>query len=162
MKTATSRLSGVRFPRSRGGFSAAELLVVVGVIGLLFSVSIPFFVRAYQASAARADVQQVISIFNQARELAIMQNNNVCVSVPNGTHVVFMLNGCGGTAWVGAGTDASGNINLPQGFTIGPLSSVTFTYLGAATAATTYTMTNSTTGGTMTISIALSGRVRTP
>jgi Tfp pilus assembly protein FimT len=162
MKTATSRLSGVRFPRGRGGFSVAELLVVVGVIGLLFSVSIPFFVSAYQASAARADVQQVISIFNQARELAIIQNNNVCVSVPNGTHVVFMLNGCGGTAWVGAGTDASGNINLPQGFTIGPLSSVTFTYLGAATAATTYTMTNSTTGGTMTISIALSGRVRTP
>jgi len=39
---------------------------------------------------------------------------------------------------------------------------VTFTYLGAATAATTYTMTNSTTGGTTTISIALSGRVRSP
>jgi prepilin-type N-terminal cleavage/methylation domain-containing protein len=149
-------------PQHSEGFSAAELLVVVAVIGVLFSVSIPFFVSAYQTSAARADVQQVISIFNQARELAIMQNNNVCVSVPNATHVVFMLNGCAGTAWVGAGTDASGNINLPQGFTIGPLSSVTFTYLGAATAATTYTMTNSTTGGTMTISIALSGRVRTP
>jgi Tfp pilus assembly protein FimT len=144
------------------GLTLTELVVMVAVIGLLFSMSVPFFVRAYQAAAARADVQQVISIFNQARELAIKQNGNVCVSVPNSTHVVFLLGSCGGAAWVGAGTDAAGNITLPPGFTIGPLSTVTFTYLGAATAATTYTMTNSTTGGTMTISIALTGRVRTP
>ena len=47
----------------------------------------------------------------------------------------------------------------PPGFTITPLNSVTFDYLGAADAAQTYTMTNSTTGGTMTFSIALTGRV---
>jgi prepilin-type N-terminal cleavage/methylation domain-containing protein len=149
-------------PHHSGGFSAAELLVVVAVIGVLFTASIPFFLSAYQASAARADVQQVISLFNQARELAIKQNDSVCVSFPSNQQMMLLLSSCTGTAWVGAGTDGTGAINLPPGFTIGPLSAVTFTYLGAATAATTYTMTNSTTGGTMTISIALSGRVRSP
>jgi type II secretory pathway pseudopilin PulG len=136
--------------------------VVIAVIGVLFAMSIPFFLSAYQAAAARADVQQVISLFNQARELAIKQNDSVCVSLPTNQQMTFLLSNCAGTAWVGAGTNGTGVINLPPGFTIGPLSTVTFTYLGAATAATTYTMTNSTTGGTTTISIALSGRVRSP
>ena len=162
MKTGRWQCASTHVPRGHGGFSAAELLVVVGVIGVLFTVSVPFFLSAYQAAAARADVQQVMSLFNQARELAIKQNNSVCVSMPNNQQMQLMQGSCAGAAWVGAGTDASGLINLPPGFTIGPLSSVTFTYLGAATAATTYTMTNSTTGGTTTISIALSGRVRSP
>src|SRR5262245_22648778 len=162
MKTATRRYAGTPVSRSQEGFSAAELLVVVVVIGVLFTASLPFFVSAYQAAAARADVQQVMTLFNQARELAIKQNNSVCVSMPNNQQMQLMQGSCAGAAWVGAGTDATGLINLPPGFTIGPLSSVTFTYLGAATAATTYTMTNSTTGGTTTISIALSGRVRSP
>src|SRR5262249_56602900 len=83
MKTATRRCADTPVPRSQGGFSAAELLVVVGVIGVLFTVSVPFFLSAYQAAAARADVQQVMSLFNQARELAIKQNNSVCVSLPS-------------------------------------------------------------------------------
>lgn len=149
-------------PYHSRGFTAAELLVVIAVIGVLFTMSIPFFLSAYQAAAARADVQQVMSLFNQARELAIKQNDSVCVSLPSNQQMTFLLGSCAGTAWVGAGTNGTGVINLPPGFTIGPLSTVTFTYLGAATAATTYTMTNSTTGGTTTISIALSGRVRSP
>lgn len=156
------RLGSAFAGHGQSGFTVAELVVIVAVIGVLFTTSIPFFLSAYHASAARADVQQVISMFNQARELAIKQNDSVCVSMPSSAQMVFKLSNCGGTAWIGAGTDASGNINLPPGFTISPLSGVTFTYLGAATAAATYTMTNSTTGGTMTISIALSGRVRSP
>src|SRR5262250_3909565 len=163
MKTRTWRCARTPVPHHPRGFTAAELLVVIAVIGVLFTMSIPFFLSAYQAAAARADVQQVMSLLNQARERAIKQNNSVCVSIPNNQQMQFLQGSCAGGAWVGAGTDATGAINLPAGFTIGPVSStVTFTYLGAATAATTYTMTNSTTGGTTTISIALSGRVRSP
>ena len=136
--------------------------MVIAVIGVLFTMSIPFFLSAYQAAAARADVEQVMALFNQAREVAIKQNSSVSLSLPSTQKMTFLLGSCTGTAWVGAGTNGTGVINLPPGFTIGPLSTVTFTYLGAATAATTYTMTNSTTGGTTTISIALSGRVRSP
>lgn len=150
------------YPVREAGFSITELIVIVAVIGVLSVITVPFFLSYYQAAAARADVQQVITLFNQARELAIKQNDIVCVSMPTNTQMAFLLSSCAGTAWTGPGTDGAGSIKLPQGFTIGPLSNVTFNYLGAAGAATTYTMTNSTTGATSTISIALTGRVKSP
>ena len=149
-------------PSRQAGFSVAELVVFVGIVGLLSVMTVPFFLRYYQAAAARADVQTVISIVNQARELAIKQNGKVCMTFPDGSHMVLRLATCGGTVWVGAGTDGAGNINLPPGFTISPLNTVTFDYLGAADVVQTYTMTNDTTGGTMTISIARTGRVTSP
>jgi Tfp pilus assembly protein FimT len=149
-------------PLREAGFSVTELAVVIALIGVLFVMTVPFFLTYYRAAAARANVQEVITLFNQARELAIRQNDIVCVNMPTNTQMAFLLSSCAGTAWTGAGTDGAGNINLPQGFTIGPLTNVTFNYLGAAGAATTYTMTNSTTGQTSTISIALTGRVTSP
>lgn len=148
--------------RDKGGFSLTELVVFIAVVGVLFIMTIPFFVRYYQAAAARADVQQVITLFNQARELAVRQNDTVCVTLPVNTQMVLRLSSCAGTVWTGLGTNGTGNINLPPGFTIGPLNTVTFNYLGAAGGAITYTMTNTTTSGTSTISIALSGRVTSP
>lgn len=149
-------------PLGEAGYSLAELVVVVALIGILSIIMIPFFLSYYQAAAARADVQQVMTLLNQAREVAIKQNDTVCVTFPSSTRIKFLLSTCAGTAWVGAGTDAAGNINMPAGFTLSPLNTVTFNYLGAAGAATTYTLTNSTTGGTRTISIALNGRVTSP
>ncbi len=148
--------------RDQRGFSLTELVVLIAVVGVLSLMTIPFFVRYYQAAAARADLQQVITLFDQARSLAIQQNNTVCVTMPTNTQMVLRLNGCAGAVWTGPGTDGVGNINLPQGFTIGPLNNMTFNYLGAAGAATTYTMTNSTTWDTNTITIALTGRVTSP
>ena len=151
-----------RPPVREAGFSLTELIVFIAVVGILFVMTVPFFISYYQAAAARADVQQVMTLFNQARELAIRQNNTVCVTLPNNAQMVILQGSCAGVAWTGAGTDVAGNINLPQGFTIGPLNNVTFNYLGAAGAATTYTMTNSTTGALTTISVALTGRVTSP
>ncbi|HEV2053648.1 MAG TPA: prepilin-type N-terminal cleavage/methylation domain-containing protein [Methylomirabilota bacterium] len=156
-----ARKAGGR-PFREAGFSLTELVVVIAVVGVLSVMTVPFFVRYYQAAAARADVQQVITLFSQARALAVKQNDRVCVTMPTNTQMVLRLSTCAGTVWTGPGTDGAGNIKLPQGFTIGPLNNVTFDYLGTAVAATTYTMTNSTTYETNTISIALSGRVTSP
>ncbi len=150
-----------RLPFREAGFSIAELSVVIGLIGILFVMTVPFFLSYYRAASARANVQEVMTLFNQARELAIRQNDTVCVTFPSSSQMVLLLSSCAGAAWIGTGTDGVGNINLPQGFTIGG-PNVTFKYLGDAGAATTYTMTNSTTGGTTTISIALNGRVTSP
>jgi Tfp pilus assembly protein FimT len=144
---------------AEAGFSVAELVVVIAVIGILSVMTIPAFISYYQAAAARADVQTVITMFNQARELAVKQNDSVCVTFTSSSQMVLRLASCGGAVWIGPGTDAAGIINLPQGFTIGPLNTVTFNYLGAAGGASTYTMTNSTTSATSTISIALTGRI---
>ncbi len=155
-------VKAARVPFREAGFSLSELVMFIAVVGVLFVMTVPFFLSYYQAAAARADVQQVMTLFNQARELAIRQNNTVCVTLPNNAQMVILQGSCAGVAWTGAGTDVAGNINLPQGFTIAPLNNATFNYLGAAGAATTYTMTNSTTGALTTISIALTGRVTSP
>ncbi len=144
---------------AEAGFSVAELVVVIAVIGILSVMTIPAFVRYYQAAAARADVQTVVTMFNQARELAVRQNDSVCVTFPSASQMALRLSTCAGAVWTGTGTDSVGNINLPPGFTIGPLNNVTFNYLGAAGSVATYTMTNSTTSATSTIAIALTGRV---
>jgi Tfp pilus assembly protein FimT len=148
-----------RRSEAEAGFSVAELVVVIAVIGILSVMTIPYFLSYYQAAAARANVQTVITMFNQARELAVRQNDTVCVTFASNSQMVLRLNSCGGAVWIGPGTDGAGIINLPQGFTIGPLNTVTFNYLGAAGSASTYTMTNSTTSATRTISIALTGRI---
>jgi Tfp pilus assembly protein FimT len=148
----------------RAGFSAAELIVVIAVVGLLFTMSIPFFLTYYQGAAVKSASQQVVALLNQARQLAVQTNSTlgVCVHLPSATQMQFVQDGCGGTVWIGPGTDGAGNINLPQGFTMGPATDVVFDYLGTALPAVTYTVTNASSGATLTIGIAISGRVTSP
>ena len=146
----------------RAGFSAAELILVIAVVGVLFTMTIPFFLRYYQATAVKAASQQVVALLNQARGLAIAQNSTsgVCVHLPSTTQMQFVQAGCGGTVWIGPGTDGAGHFNLPQGFTVGPATNVVFDYLGAAQPAVTYTVTSASTGAALPISIAVSGQIK--
>lgn len=147
------------------GFSLTELVVVVALAGVLFTMTIPFLLRYYRAAGVKAASQQVIALFNQARALAIQQNSTtrVCVHRSSTTQMQFVLDGCGGaTVWVGPMTDNAGHIDLPQGFTLTPATDVGFDYLGTALPAVTYTVTNMSTGASLTVSVALSGRVTTP
>jgi len=66
---------------------------------------------------------------------------------------------CACSAWVGPGTDASGNVKLPQGVTLSATTDFVFSYLGAATPGSTITVTNSDTGAALHVTVAASGRV---
>lgn len=91
------------------------------------------------------------------------QKTFVCVQVPTPTQMVFYLNNtCTGDPWVGSVTDGTGNIGLQPGYTVSASTSPVFDYLGRALPATTYTVTNSTTGSSLTVSVATSGRVAIP
>jgi prepilin-type N-terminal cleavage/methylation domain-containing protein len=150
-------------PRGRAGFTAVELLVTIAVIGILSALSIPFFLNYLQAAQITVEAQQVRTLLNQARQLAIVQNGSVCVQVAAPTQLRYYLNGtCTGTAWTGSGTDSAGNINLPQGITVTASANPVFSYLGAALPAATYTMTNVATGSALTVSITTSGRITIP
>jgi Tfp pilus assembly protein FimT len=146
------------------GFSLVELVVLVAVIGVMFSITIPFFLSYYRVAAVKAASQEVVALLNQARQLAIQSNSTlgVCVNLPSSSEMQFIQAGCGGTVWIGPGTTPAGRINLPQGFTMGPATDVTFNYLGAAQPAVTYTVTNTATGATLTVRVAISGRISTP
>lgn len=141
-----------------GGFSLGELLVVVAVIGILSLISVPFFVSYLQSTTLRAGSQQIVAFLNQGRQLAIKENQNLCVTI-TATTMQYRLGGCGGAVWRGPGTDAAGNISLPAGLTLATTANPVFSYLGAAVPAATYTVTNPRDGNTRSVSVAASGRV---
>jgi hypothetical protein len=66
---------------------------------------------------------------------------------------------CGGTIWTGPGTDTTGTITLANGITVASAQNVVFTYLGTASTAGTYTVTNPRDGRTMSVIVSASGRV---
>jgi prepilin-type N-terminal cleavage/methylation domain-containing protein len=145
-----------------GGFTLAELIITIAVIGILSVMAVPAFLRYYQAATLKSGAQQVATMINQARELAIKENGNVCVKLPSSTTITYVLNSCAGSAWVGPGTDAAGNIKLPAGITATASANPIFGYVGSALPAATYTLTNAQTGATLTVSVAASGRITIP
>jgi prepilin-type N-terminal cleavage/methylation domain-containing protein len=149
------------------GFTLAELIMVIAVIGILAVMAVPSFLRYYQAATLKSGAQQLVTLINQARELAIKENGNVCVKLPGSnatqmTYVVVVTNPCTGTAWVGAGTDATGNLKLPTGITATASADPVFNYIGSASPVAVFTLTNTQTNATLTVSVAASGRVSIP
>lgn len=136
-----------------------ELIIILVVIGIMSVMALPAYLSYRQAAILKSGAQQVATMVNQARELAIKQNDSVCVKLPNAGQMVYALGGCTGSAWIGAGTDAAGNINLPTGTTMTASANPVFNYVGSALPAATYTLTNAQTGATLTVSVAASGRV---
>jgi prepilin-type N-terminal cleavage/methylation domain-containing protein len=156
-------LRGCQRRGSRSGFSLAEVLVVIAISGIVIGVGVPMVLSYYHSAQVATGAQQVRTLLNLARQIAIDQKTFVCVHVPAPTQMSFYVNTtCTGTPWVGSITDGSGNITLQPGFTLSASDSPVFDYLGRALPSMTYTVTNSTTGSTLTVSVATSGRVTIP
>jgi hypothetical protein len=117
----------------------------------------------YQSTQNTVGGQQIRTVLNQARQIAIDQKDFVCVQVPTPTQMVLYLNStCTGSPWLGSITDGAGNITLQPGFTVSASGNPVFDYLGRALPAVTYTVTNSAAASTLTVSVATSGRVTIP
>lgn len=142
----------------QGGFSATELIVTVGVIGILMAASAPFFLSYLRTSALRGGAEEMAAVLNRARQIAIRDNTSMCVT-NDGTRVQFRIATCGGTIWTGAGTDTTGFIRLANSITVTSADSVVFTYMGTATAPATYTVTNPRDSRTMSVAVTAAGRV---
>lgn len=140
------------------GFNLAELLVFVAVIGIITTVSAPAFVSYWRAATLKAGAQELATILNRARSVAISKNTTVCVNQTS-NKVQFLTGGCGGTPWTGPGTDGSGRFTLQNGITVTTNPQVVFNYLGAASPSGTYTVRNPINNSTMSVTVALSGRV---
>ncbi len=142
----------------QGGFSLPELVVLLAVVGALFSLSIPYFMSYYQTAQVRSAASNIASFLNQGRQLALQRNASVCVQItPTAMH--YNLGTCAGPVWLGPGTDAAGNIPAPDGITLATTADPVFTYLGAAAPAATYTVTHGT--QTLSVTVSASGRVTT-
>jgi len=168
-------MQGKRHDRRRqaAGFSLIEIGVVLGIVGIVTALATPMFLRYYQGAQLTAAARQLATTLNSGRQLAISRNDSVCVhSAPASLH--FHVGTCAsavetptvasrdGGYWVGAGTNAGGNFAIPGGMTITTTANPQFTYLGAAAPGATYTVKNTRTNTTLTVTVAGSGRITVP
>jgi len=152
-----------KMPRCSGantrGFTLVELMVLLAVVGILMSVSAPAFLSYWRVAALRGGAQELATILNRARQLAIAQNTSVCVNQST-NKVQFQTGGCGGTVWLGPGTSGAGWFTLQNSVNVSSTTAnVVFNYLGGATTAGVYTVQNPINNSTMSVTVALSGRV---
>jgi type IV fimbrial biogenesis protein FimT len=154
---------GKRNPKGAGGFTLTELMVTVAVIGVVALAGVPYFLTYLQASKLRGGAEELATVLNQARQLAIRNNTFVCVQRQSGTNRVrFLLgnSGCTGTTFTGVGTRSNGDIDLADNVEVSATTAnVVFNYLGAATSPATFTVRNPTNNRTLSVIVASSGRV---
>jgi Tfp pilus assembly protein FimT len=143
-----------------------ELLVVVAVAGIIMAVSVPALWTYFRTAALRAAAEEMVTVLNGARQLAIRSNTTVCVT-NDGTRVQYRISGCAGTIWTGPGTDAAGNVSLANGLLASGTPNFCYSYLGAGTTTpgpcvntATFTVTNPAGGATMNVTVATTGRTR--
>lgn len=149
----------VRDPK---GFSLMELLVTIGLIGVLAAIAIPMWFAYVPAATLNGAARQVQSGLNQARLLAISTRQNICVQVVPGGYQFRQIN-CGGQAWTGLDTDGTGTFRpfTSNNITLtGPVSPI-FTPFGTASQAAVLTVTGPQ-GQTLTVTVVPSGRVSIP
>jgi prepilin-type N-terminal cleavage/methylation domain-containing protein len=149
-----------------GGFTMVELVVVIALIAIVGAIAVPRFIGFVQAQRTRGAAREVLSLLNQARQLAITGNTPFSVEIQ--TTPRDRLRFCSGTAtpcpagsvWMGTGTDPGGWIGLANRdrITLGP--PITFNGLGAATAAGTLRVQAGQGGACLDIVVSLSGRIR--
>ena len=127
-----------RIPVNRQrGFTIAELLVVIALIGIIAVTATPLFLSFLEGQQTRGAAQQVATLLNQARQLAITRNQNICVETA-ATQLRFCPGGCtgavcSGTPFVGPGTDVNGWMRLQNQSVITAVTqNPTFNPLGTA------------------------------
>jgi len=147
------------FILGRRGFTVIELLVVIGITGLVTASSVPWMLTYWRSSTLTAGAEELAAGLNNGRQLAISQAQRVCVQVVNNQYR-YLLNGCAGTVWTGLGADANGFFTLANNIGITTNVNPVFDYLGAANPGATMTVTNPQGGAALSVVVSVAGRIR--
>ena len=122
----------------------AELVVVLAILAILTAVSVPSLFAYARSATLRAGAEELVAA--RAR---------------------YHVGTCSGAAWTGVGTDADGTIRLANGVRVSGADHLCFNYLGAGSATPapcaangTLTVAHPSGGGTMSVIMATTGRVR--
>lgn len=147
--------------RSQKGYTLAELLVVVAVIGIMAFIAVPWMLSYIPGATVNYAAREVQGSLNRAKLLAVTTRQSICVQI-SGTGYRFVQGTCGGTVWTGSGTDGAGVFRVGNNITVTSAGqSPIFSQFGVATQTGTFTVTGGT-GLTQTISVLPSGRVTIP
>ncbi len=149
-----------------GGFSFIELVIVIGLIGILSAFFVPTLITFIQAQRTQGAARELIALLNQARQLAITRN--VPFSVEAQVTPQDRLRFCQGTVtpcpgpnvWAGPGTLPGGWMGMANGDRITLVAPITFTQLGAAAPGGILRVQNASGSSCLEVVVSVSGRMR--
>jgi Tfp pilus assembly protein FimT len=157
---------GRYFRPDSAGFTVAELLVLVAVISILSAIGFPLYLSYSRAQETDGAARTIVVSMNQARQLAVMRGTSFSIETQtNPNNRMRFCSGIvvpcpGGQVYTGPGTDASGWRRLENSSRITVAPTITFSSLGAATAAGALRVQNSTATGSLDVCVSPSGRIR--
>ena len=141
------------------GISLTEIMATMAVLGLVAALSVPFALTSWQAATLKAGAEELVTTLNGARQLALDQNQTVCVT-NNGSTLAYRVSSCGAPPWTGLGTEGDGGIRLASSVRVAAATAnVTFNYLGASGTGGTFTVLNPASGRALCVVVAPSGRI---
>ena len=118
--------------KTAAGFTLIELIIVVGIIGLLMLVAVPTFNAMRDNVALKNSSQQIVSTLRLAQNRAITSQGGVQHSVQFTTNSFIIFGGTAGSPTYSTTYPLTGGIQILSGGT-----TVTFARLTGTTAATT-------------------------
>ena len=140
--------------------------MVIAVLGIITALGTPMLLSYLQASQTRGAAQELVTILNQSRQLAITQNVQHCVEFDTAGnrlrfHQMPGTTAClAGTVWLGPGTDSQGWMRLQnQAVITFANANPSFTPLGTASGAT-ITVQNSQGTSALNVIVSGAGRIR--
>ncbi|MHB8150427.1 MAG: GspH/FimT family pseudopilin [Desulfobulbia bacterium] len=73
-----------KLQQRRAGFTLAELMIVIAIIGIMMGIAIPMMLRYYPDYQARGAARNLVANLQQARMEAIRANANVVIEITPG------------------------------------------------------------------------------
>ena len=151
--------------RNNRGFSITELIVVMAVLGILASMTLPQFLSYLRVATSNAGRQEMRAALGRAKQLAITSRQNICVAVTASFPPTYQFRqgNCAGPAWIGPGSNGVGSFTLASADNLanGGANPI-FTPLGTAAQAGTLSVTPHSGGSPQTVTVTTAGRITVP